>query len=311
MYIELQLIETSPNKPKMWLRFIDDILMIWNHGKQTLEEFKELANNIHPTIKFSFESNDNEIPFLDTVIYRGKDNHILTRLYHKPTDNKQYLHFNSAHPWRQKRSVPYGLLMRCKRICSEEAYFIKESKAIIQQLTIKKLPFKPATRSIRQGEENEQSPTIEKEPKKTHHTKIRLITHYNPSNPNFDQILQEHTGLLLMTRKEAIKPDDIEVTYSISPNLKDVLIKGNLNDTQTTKGTTPCGKTRCKTCNHIQSGSKVKKGQDTYDLRGNFTCQSRNIVYLLTCNICNKKYVGETEQTLNGRCRGHEVKYKS
>ena len=47
-----------------------------------------------------------------------------------------------------------------------------------------------------------------------------------------------------MTRKEVIKPDDIEVTYSRSPSLKDVLIKDNLNDTQTTKGTTPCGKTR-------------------------------------------------------------------
>ena len=39
-YIELQLIETSPRKPKMWLRFIDDILMIWNHGKEALEQFK-------------------------------------------------------------------------------------------------------------------------------------------------------------------------------------------------------------------------------------------------------------------------------
>ena len=68
----------------------------------------------------------------------------------------------------------------------------------------------------------------------------------------------------------------------------------------------PVARTRCKTCNHIQPGSKVKKGQDTYDIRGHFTCQSRNIIYLLTCNICNKKYVGETEQTLNGRCRGHE-----
>ena len=139
-YIELQLIETSPKKTKMWVRFIDDILMIWNHGKQALEQFKELPNNIHPTIKFSFESNENEIPFLDTIIYRGKDNHILTRLYHKPTDNKQYLHFNSAHPWRQKRSVPYGLLIRCKRICSEETYFIKESRAIIQQLALRNYP---------------------------------------------------------------------------------------------------------------------------------------------------------------------------
>ena len=39
--------------------------------------------------------------------------------------------------------------------------------------------------------------------------KIRLITHYNPSNPNIDQILQDHTGLLLMTRIEAIKPEDV------------------------------------------------------------------------------------------------------
>ena len=139
-YIELQLIETSPRKPEMWLRFIDDILMIWNHGKEALEQFKELANNIHPTIKFSFDSNENEVAFLDTIIYRGKDNLILTRLYHKPTDNKQYIHFNSAHPWRQKRSIPYGLLIRCKRIYSEETYFIKESKTIIQQLTLRNYP---------------------------------------------------------------------------------------------------------------------------------------------------------------------------
>ena len=72
--------------------------------------------------------------------------------------------------------------------------------------------------------------------------KIRLITHYNPSNPNFDQILQKHTGLLLMTRKEAIKPEDIQVTYSRSPNLKDILIKGTLEDKQSPRGTTPCGK---------------------------------------------------------------------
>ena len=240
--IELQLTETSPNKPKMWLRFVDDILMIWNHGKQTLEEFKELANNIHPTIKFSFKSNDNEIPFLDTVIYRGKDNHILTRLYHKPTDNKQYLHCNSAHPWRQKRSVPYGLLIRCKRICSEETYLIKESKPIIHQLTIRNYPSNLLQEALDKVKKMNRAQLLRKNPKKTPQ-KIRLITHYNPSNPNFDQILQEHTGLLLMTRKEAIKPDDIEVTYSRSPNLKDVLIKGNLNDTPTIKGTTPCGKT--------------------------------------------------------------------
>ena len=278
--------------------------MIWNHGKPALEECKELANSIHPTIKFSFESNENEIPFLDTLIYRGKDNCILTRLYHKPTD-KQYLHFNSAHPWRQKRSVPYGLLIRCKRVCSEETCFIKESKAIIQQLTMRNYPTNLLQEALGKVKTLNRAQLLRKNNRNQSH-KIRLITHYNPRNPNFDQILQEHTELLLMTRKEAIKPDDIEVAYSRSPNIKDILIKGNLKDTQLPKGTTPCGKIRCKTCNHIQTGSKVSKELETYDIRGSFICQSRNIVYLLTYNICNKKYVGETEQTLNGRCRGHE-----
>ena len=69
-----------------------------------LENFIHLAYNIHPTIKFSCNTNEQEIPFLDTVIYRGINNYILTNLYYKPTDNKQYLHFNSAHPWKQKKA---------------------------------------------------------------------------------------------------------------------------------------------------------------------------------------------------------------
>ena len=72
--------------------------MIWGHGRNELENFIHLANNLHPTIKFSFTIDNQEIPFLDTVIYRGMNNYILTKLYHKPTDSKQYLHSNSTHP---------------------------------------------------------------------------------------------------------------------------------------------------------------------------------------------------------------------
>ena len=44
----------------------NDILMIWGHGRY--ENFIHLANNLHPTIKFSFNTNEQEIPFLDTYI---------------------------------------------------------------------------------------------------------------------------------------------------------------------------------------------------------------------------------------------------
>ena len=230
-YIEMQLLETSPKKPTLWLRFIDDILMIWGHGKQALQDFKQLANNIHPTMKFSFNSSEQEIPFLDTIIYRGRDNNILTRLYHKPTDNKQYLHFNSAHPCRQKKSVPYGQLIRCKRICSEETYFTKECNIIIQQLTSRRYPANLLEEALDKVKKIDRLQLLRKS-EKNQLEKLQLLTHYNPINLNFDRILQEHTGLLLMTRKEAIKPEDIQVTYSRRPNLKDILIKGTLDDKQ-------------------------------------------------------------------------------
>ena len=61
-----------------------------------------------------------------------------------------------------------------------------------------------------------------------------------------------------MTRKEAIKSEDIQVTYSRSPNLKDKLIKGTLNDKHLPRGTRSCGKIRCKTCDHIKPGTHIK-----------------------------------------------------
>ena len=41
-----------------------------------------------------------------------------------------------------EKSVPFGLLIRCKRICSEEKYFEEESKIIIQKLISRKYPNK-------------------------------------------------------------------------------------------------------------------------------------------------------------------------
>ena len=184
-YVEIQLIETSPKKPTLWLRFIDDIFMIWGHGKQAWEDFIHLSNNIHPTIKFAFNNSETEIAFLDTIIYRGKDNQILTRLYHKPTDIQTIpIHYNSAHPWKQKRSVPYGLLIRCKGICSEDIHFNKESKAIVQQLMSRRYPMNLLQEALEKVKKMDRLQLL-RQSNKTQSSKIRLITHYNPSNPNF------------------------------------------------------------------------------------------------------------------------------
>ena len=117
--LETSFLYIYPTPPIVWLRFIDDIFMIWINGEQQLKRFLEILNHHHPTIKFAYTMNKNEITFLDTIVYRSPNHRLYTRIYHKPIDEKQYLHYHSAHPSNQKESVPNGLLIRCRRICTE------------------------------------------------------------------------------------------------------------------------------------------------------------------------------------------------
>ena len=120
--------QTTQKQPKIWLRFVDNIFMIWKEGKLELEKYLAALNSYHQTIKFTHTIDENEIPFLDTVVYRSPTNRIYTRIFHKPTDQKYYLHYHSAHPKNQKDSVSYGLLIKCRRICTEDYHLEPEAK---------------------------------------------------------------------------------------------------------------------------------------------------------------------------------------
>ena len=115
---ERKALEGYVDKPFLWLRYIDDILMVWTHGNEKLESFIAYLNSIHPTIKFTSERSTTSIPFLDVKILleNGK---IETDLYCKPTDKHQYLLHSSSHPYHTKKSIPYSLALRLRRICSK------------------------------------------------------------------------------------------------------------------------------------------------------------------------------------------------
>ena len=113
--------------------------MVWNHSKQELDTFITDLNTFHPTIKFTMETSEFGLPFLDTFIYK-EDQQLNTRVYHKPTDNKQYLLYTSCHPKQHKDAIPYGLLVRAKRICTKNDEFILEAQSIIRTLRTRKYP---------------------------------------------------------------------------------------------------------------------------------------------------------------------------
>ena len=295
--------------PATWLRFIDDIFMIWNHPKEDLNRFITNLNNFHKTIKFTMESSDYGLPFLDTFIYK-EDNTLKTRVYHKPTDNKQYLLYTSCHPKNQKDAIPYGLLVRAKRICTKNEDFISEAKSIIKTLRTRKYPESTlcaaVTRILMIERDTLLNPKNKEEDKR-----IRYIITFNPSNPPMRNIVEKHIHYLARMKRNPINLQKIQTVYRKASNLRNLLITGLINKKETQSlRCLPCKETGhkgCISCERITPTNTVTSSDNvTLKIRGNFNCQSYNCIYCLTCNCCKKKYVGESSQTVNLRLRGHE-----
>ena len=95
------IIPTDPNILK-WLRYRDDILLLYKGTALELSSLVAKMNEIHPSLKFTMEVSDEEITYLDLKIFKGtkfQSSGILdTKAYTKPTETFQYLDRNSAHP---------------------------------------------------------------------------------------------------------------------------------------------------------------------------------------------------------------------
>ncbi|XP_067048949.1 uncharacterized protein [Acropora muricata] len=102
----------------MWVRFIDDIFLIWKGDKDSLIDFLDYLNNVAPSIKFTHEISTDSVNFLDTTVLKDGQGYINSDVYQKPTDTHPYLHWTSAHPPHLKRSIPYSQALRLRRICS-------------------------------------------------------------------------------------------------------------------------------------------------------------------------------------------------
>ena len=55
-----------------WKRFIDDIFVIWTGSIENLHTYMKQINQIHDTIKFTYEASNTEVTFLDVTVYKGE-----------------------------------------------------------------------------------------------------------------------------------------------------------------------------------------------------------------------------------------------
>ena len=117
-----------------WKRFIHDIFLIFIDTTKQLQSMKDFMDNLHFTIKFTFEHSTQEISFLDTKIYIGADRKLSTTLYRKPTDCAPLLHFHSNHSLKYKESIVFSQALRYNLLIADDNILQKELDSLMISL---------------------------------------------------------------------------------------------------------------------------------------------------------------------------------
>ena len=91
------------------------------------QDLLQHINNQDPHIQFTVEPTQQEsLPFLDTLVTIQPDNTFNTSVYRKPTHTDQYLHWDSNHHITAKQSVYNTLAHRAKTVSSTQDHLDKE-----------------------------------------------------------------------------------------------------------------------------------------------------------------------------------------
>jgi hypothetical protein len=121
-----------------YARFLDDIFIVFDGPPAAAHHIQEVFNSINPHIKFTIETDRSSVSFLDVLIFKDSDfsvnGKLSHRVYTKPTDTKQLLHFDSFHPRHVHRSIIRSQIIRYHRLSSSHTTFMQEVKALFATL---------------------------------------------------------------------------------------------------------------------------------------------------------------------------------
>ena len=124
-HFETEALKSAPLEPSLWLRYVDDTFVLWQHQEDVTSLLTHL-NSIEPAIQFTMErEKDHSLPFLDVRVERTEHG-FSTSVYHKPTSTGRYLNFESHHPDWIKRGIVKCLQHRVQTVSTDEQKKNKE-----------------------------------------------------------------------------------------------------------------------------------------------------------------------------------------
>ena len=293
----------------LYLRYIDDIFMIWKGTKVELMTFIKEMNEKHKTIKSDFQFSPRKIAFLDTMLCKDKNNNIHTTLYRKPTDQQAFLHVKSEHPRSLKSSIPYSQTLRLKTICSTSTELDKNCAIIKQKFLDRQYKNEVLDEQIKKVDRIERKELFTCK-EKNNKNRIPLSITYNRTLLNISKIVNRNWNILqINTEFHGVFQATPMIASKLSKNLQEIIgghavkqgkvFKKNLAGTNGKSA--PCSSTRPSLCcTQVLNTQRFMSQQTkrTFDIFHKLTCKSQYVIYLMECILSKIQYVGKSETPL-------------
>ena len=106
----------------LWFkRFIDDIFGIFKGSISQFREFENQLNRLSNNYGIQLDKGviGKSVDFLDVNVSIDSNNIIRTKIFRKPTDSRNYLHFYSYHNHHTFKGIVYSQMLRVIRLTSE------------------------------------------------------------------------------------------------------------------------------------------------------------------------------------------------
>ena len=221
-----------------WWRYRDDILIIYGGN---IEEFKNLVNTMnqmHPTLKFTFEASNCSVNYLDLTIFKGnrfRETGILdTKVYTKPTETYQYLHKSSSHPPHVFNAFIYGETLRFARNTNNIEDFQEKVETFTNKLTARGYTHDEINTQIQKVSHHERANMIHK-PLEVHQQKNKsplvFTTTYNPAlfHKDISRAITKHWPLIHSDETlTEIFPNTPFIAFKKYKNIREKIIRAKL-----------------------------------------------------------------------------------
>ena len=314
----------SGAKPKLWKRYIDDIIFMWNSSVEDLEAFMKEINCHNDHIKFTanYDTKTKSVPFLDMQVTIDENGYIQTDLFKKETAKCQYLLPTSCHPGHITKNIPYSLAYRLLRICSILQNFYKRLEELRQDLFSRNYHPKIINEAFNKIKKISRKKALEKVTKDKEQ-KTPLITTFHPNLPSIANIVRKHWKVMTEEdpRLKRVFPKPSVVAYKRGKNLKDLLVRAKINTKRRSNRKKPNGFfscergffKQCPTCALIPRGGikihKCNRSNKCYTINSHVTCATENLVYKITCKkpkCADFVYIGQTKRRFRDRFSDHK-----